>query len=204
MTVKVKICGITNLKDAFAAIDYGADALGFVFYEKSPRALKVNVARKIIGSLPPFVSTVGLFVNETVDGVRRIQKETGIDLVQLHGDESPETVSALGPGVIKVIRVQGMESFADLKSYAPRAFLLDAHHDTLFGGTGLAFDWDLTQWVEGDVPVIIAGGLTPENVAEAVAKTNPYGVDVSSGVEAEPGLKDAAKLKNFIQRAKQS
>lgn len=201
MTVRVKICGITNAADAHRAVEYGADALGFVFHADSPRRVSVAMTRRIVESLPPFVTAVGVFVNETIDRVREIRQQAGLDLVQLHGDESPETVSALGPSVIKAIRIQGMESFARLAAYAPRAFLLDAHSDAAYGGTGLKFDWDLAQWVE-DVPVILAGGLTPENVAEAVGAVRPYGVDVSSGVEAEPGIKDPARLKAFIANAK--
>lgn len=201
MTVKVKICGITNTRDAHFAVEYGADALGFVFYSKSPRAVSPEMAREIIGSLPPFVTTVGLFVNETIDRVREIQKISGVDLLQLHGDETPEAVNALGPNVIKVIRVQGADSFEGIDRYEPRAFLLDAHHDTLFGGTGLRFDWNLAQWID-DYPVIVAGGLNPDNVAEAVKLTGAYGVDVSSGVEKEPGTKDPAKMKAFINNAK--
>ncbi|MDH5527369.1 MAG: phosphoribosylanthranilate isomerase [Nitrospirota bacterium] len=201
MPVHVKICGITNTRDAHFALEYGADALGFVFYSKSPRAVSPEMARDIIGSLPPFVTTVGLFVNETIDRVREIKKISGVDLLQLHGDETPEAANALGPNVIKVIRVQGADSFADIDRYTPRAFLLDAHHDTLFGGTGQRFDWDLAQWVD-DYPVIVAGGLNPDNVARAVERTGAYGVDVSSGVEKEPGIKDPAKLKAFITNAK--
>ncbi|MFQ5508435.1 MAG: phosphoribosylanthranilate isomerase [Leptospirillia bacterium] len=201
MTVKVKICGITSTRDAFFALDYGADALGFVFYPKSPRAVSVEMARAIITELPPFVTTVGLFVNDTIDHMREVRQVAGIDLLQLHGDESPETVSALTPDVIKVIRVQGLDSFSDIRKYQPRAFLLDAHDDTLFGGTGKRFDWNLTQLVE-DIPVIVAGGLNPDNVAEAVKLTDPYGVDVSSGVESAPGTKDPAKMKAFIDNAK--
>lgn len=201
MTVKVKICGITNAADAHRAVEYGADALGFVFHPDSPRRVSVAMAREIVASLPPFVTAVGVFVNETIDRVREVRTRAGLDLVQLHGDESPEAVSALGPSAIKTIRVQGVESFARLVEYAPRAFLLDAHADAAYGGTGQKFDWDLARWVE-DIPVILAGGLTPENVAEAVRTVRPFGVDVSSGVEAEPGLKDPARLKAFIANAK--
>jgi phosphoribosylanthranilate isomerase len=201
VTVRVKICGITSAADAHRAVEYGADALGFVFHPDSPRRVSVAMARQIVASLPPFVTAVGVFVNETIDRVRQIRTEAGLDLVQLHGDESPETVSALGPSVIKAIRIQGIESFARLVEYAPRAFLLDAHSDAAYGGTGLQFDWDLAQWVE-DIPVILAGGLTPGNVAEAVRRVHPFGVDVSSGVEAEPGIKDPQKLKAFISNAK--
>ncbi len=201
MTVRVKICGITNLRDAHRAVGYGADALGFVFYDKSPRKVSVVMARKIIKSLPPFVVTVGLFVNETIDRVQEIRRESGVDLVQLHGDESPEMVSALSPYVIKAVRVKGAESVTGLNLYQPRAFLLDAYSDHAYGGTGRSFDWSLSQWVE-DVPVILAGGLTPENVTAAVAQVKPYGVDVSSGVEAAPGDKDPVKLKTFIENAK--
>ncbi len=201
MTVRVKICGITNVRDAHRALDLGADALGFVFYPKSPRRVSPAMARKIISTLPPFVTTVGLFVNEHIDTVRNIRRESGIDLLQLHGDESPETVSALGPDVIKAIRVKDMASVTHLEVYAPvRALLLDAHSDAAYGGTGLRFDWQLAKFVEG--PMILAGGLTPDNVAEAVRLTQPYGVDVSSGVESEPGRKDPAKLKTFIDNAK--
>jgi len=201
MTVRVKICGITNVQDAHRALDYGADALGFVFYAKSPRCVSPVMVRKIIGTLPPFVTTVGLFVNETIDQVRYIRRESGIDLLQLHGDESPETVSALGPDVIKAIRVKDLHSVTGLDAYNVRAFLLDAHSDAAYGGTGLRFDWELVKHVEG-APVVLAGGLKPDNVAEAIRLTNPYGVDVSSGVEVSPGKKDPVKLKAFIDNAK--
>jgi phosphoribosylanthranilate isomerase len=201
MTIQVKICGITNLRDAHRAVEYGADALGFVFHPASPRAVSPEKAREIVETLPPLVTTVGVFVNETIDTVRAVRRMAGLALVQLHGDETPETVSALGPSVIKTIRVKGIESFDDIDRYHPRAFLLDAHADEAFGGTGRRFSWDLTQWVEG-TPFFLAGGLNPDNVAEAVAATRPYGVDVSSGVEASPGHKDPAKLKAFIHNAK--
>lgn len=201
MSVRVKICGITNAADAHRAVAAGADALGFVFHPDSPREVSVAMARQIISTLPPFVTTVGVFVNETIDRVREVRREAGLDLVQLHGDESPEAVSALGPSVIKAVRIKGVESFAGIDRYEPRAFLLDAHDDAAYGGTGLKFDWDLAQWVD-EVPVLIAGGLTPDNVAEAIRVTRPYGVDVSTGVEKEPGLKDPAKLQAFIQNAK--
>jgi phosphoribosylanthranilate isomerase len=201
MPVRVKICGITNLRDAHRAVELGADALGFNFHPGSPRAISPERAREIIETLPPLVTTVGVFVNETIDAVREVRRQTGIALVQLHGDETPETVSALGPSVIKTIRVKGVESFDDLDRYHPRAFLLDTHADAAYGGTGRRFSWDLTQWVEG-VPFFLAGGLTPDNVAEAIAATHPYGVDVSSGVEASPGRKDPALLKAFIENAK--
>jgi phosphoribosylanthranilate isomerase len=201
MTVRVKICGITNVQDAHRALDYGADALGFVFYAKSPRCVSPVMARRIISTLPPFVTTVGLFVNETIDQVRYVRRESGIDLLQLHGDESPETVSALGPDVIKAIRVKDLDSVTGLDIYNVRAFLLDAHSDAAYGGTGLKFDWELVKNVDG-APVVLAGGLKPDNVAEAIRLTNPYGVDVSSGVEASPGKKDPVKLKAFIDNAK--
>jgi len=204
VSVRVKICGLTNAADAHRAIGFGADALGFVFHEDSPRRVSVAMAREIISGLPPFVTTVGVFAGAPIDTVRQVKRDAGIDLVQLHGDESPETVSALGPNAIKVIRVRGLESLeavARYAPYAPRAFLLDTHSDAAFGGTGLKFDWDLAAWVE-DVPVILAGGLTPDNVAEAVEVVRPYAVDVSTGVEAEPGRKDPAKLKAFIRNAK--
>jgi phosphoribosylanthranilate isomerase len=201
MSVKVKICGITNAADAHRAVGYGADALGFIFHEASPRNISVPLARQIVSTLPPFVTTVGVFVNATIDRVREVRQQAGLDLVQLHGDESPETVSALGPSVIKAIRIKGAESFDGIERYEPRAFLLDAHDDAVYGGSGLKFDWDLAQWVD-EVPVLIAGGLTPDNVAEAIRVTRPYGVDVSTGVEAEPGRKDPVKLQAFIQNAK--
>jgi phosphoribosylanthranilate isomerase len=201
VSVQVKICGITNLRDAHRAVELGADALGFIFYPGSPRAVSPEKAREIIETLPPLVSTVGVFVNEDIDTVRAVRRLAGLALVQLHGDETPETVSALGPSVIKTIRVKGVESFDAIDRYHPRAFLLDTHADQAYGGTGQRFAWDLTQWVEG-VPFFLAGGLTPDNVAEAIAVTRPYGVDVSSGVEASPGVKDPARLKAFIANAK--
>jgi len=200
MTVRVKVCGITRLADAHRAVEYGADALGFVFYDKSPRYVTPDAARKIIATLPPFVTTVGLFVNADVDHVRYVKRASGVSLVQLHGDETEETVNSLSPDVIKAIRVKDVDSVTGLDGYNVRAFLLDAHSDAAYGGTGLRFDWELTRWVEGTV--IVAGGLTPDNVAEAVRLTGPYGVDVSSGVESEPGIKDAVKLKAFIDNAK--
>jgi len=204
MSVKVKICGITNGGDALAAVEAGADALGFMFYEKSPRHISFKVAREIIGLLPPFVATVGVFVNATEAVVRRGIVECGIDTLQFHGDETPEYCEKFRPlKVYKAFRIQGPESLESLSLYATNAWLLDSFAPDNRGGTGAKFNWELA--VEAKKlgrPVILAGGLTPDNVADAVRKVGPYAVDVSSGVESAPGKTDRRKLRAFINAAK--
>jgi len=204
MSVKVKICGVTNLEDALAAVDAGADALGFMFYEPSPRNVSIRVAADIIRRLPPFIAKVGVFVNATEETVRMTVTECGLDTLQFHGDEPSEfwaKFSALK--VYKAFRIQNLESLQALPAHKTDAWLLDGFAPDKLGGTGAKFNWDLA--VEAKKlgrPIILAGGLTPENVAEAVRMVQPFAVDVSSGVESWPGKKDHAKLRRFIAAAK--
>jgi len=203
MPVKVKICGITNLNDGLSAAEAGADVLGFVFYEKSPRFVSLEAAAGIIRRLPPWVLKAGVFVNAPEQLVSRTIQECGLNLLQFHGEESPEYCLQFGLMSMKAFRVRDAASLQDLRRYQTDAWLLDAYAPGIPGGTGDTFNWSLAaearQWGR---PVFLAGGLTPENVSLAVRQVRPYGVDVSSGVEATPGRKDAAKVKAFIQAAK--
>lgn len=203
--VKVKICGITSLDDALEAIDAGADALGFVFYSKSPRHILPDQAADIIRRLPPFVQTVGLFVNEELSIVNTTADRCGLDIVQLHGDETPEYCESVRRRVIKAFRVRDISSLHSLAQYSVSGCLLDAWSQTAPGGTGQTFNWDIAaEAVKGGQRIILAGGLTPDNVAEAVRQVHPYAVDVSSGVESSPGCKDADKVRRFIIQTRQS
>lgn len=199
---KVKICGITSLEDALVAVDAGADALGFVFYDNSPRNIEPEAAARIIAAVPPFVQVVGLFVNADLDFVNATADRCRLDIVQLHGDESPSYCQAVRRRVMKAFRVHGMESLAAMSEYRVSAYLLDAYSPNAYGGTGARFDWDCAIAAKSQGRIVLAGGLDPDNVASAVAKVAPYGVDVSSGVEMSPGRKDPAKVRRFIKEAK--
>jgi len=196
--IKIKICGITNLEDALAAAALGADALGFNFFKKSPRYIDPAKAAEIISQLPPIIMPVGIFVNEREEKIREIQAQTCIQTIQLHGDESPEFCQRFGARVIKAFQVKDKESIKHMAQYHVGAFLLDSYHGGVRGGTGETFDWHLAVVAKTFGRVILAGGLTPENVAEAVKLVQPYGVDVATGIEREKGVKDHVKLKKFI------
>ncbi len=201
MVPRVKICGITRYEDAEAAVDYGADALGFIFYEGSPRHVFPETVKEIISNLPPFVTTVGVFVNATPTEIREVIEFTGVDIVQLHGDEPPEEC-LFWPRVIKAIKVRDLIDLEELKKYRVSAYLLDTYSPDLPGGTGKTFNWDIAIEAKRFGPIVLAGGLNPDNIADAVKKVRPYAVDVSSGVEAKKGIKDHEKLRLFIERAK--
>lgn len=207
-SVKVKICGITSLDDALAAAGAGADALGFVFWEKSQRSVTTEQAARITRELPPFLKTVGVFVNETPEAIKATIEAAGVDCVQLHGDETPafteEVKKATGAPVIKAIRMKGPEDLGRLAAYDVSALLLDAFKKGLPGGTGEIFDWELAVNAKGAGRIILSGGLTPENVAAAIGKVRPYAVDVSTGVEASPGRKDADRIKRFIEEVRKA
>ncbi len=197
--VRSKICGITRIEDALAAVEAGADAIGFVFYAKSPRAVTVQQARAIIAALPPFVTTVGLFVNASRCELREVLDAVPLDLLQFHGDESVADCEGWHRPYIKALRVKAGDDIAAACDAYPSAsgVLLDTYVEGVPGGTGEAFDWSLIP--QGlSKPLILAGGLTPENVADAVARVRPYAVDVSGGVEASKGIKDHAKIRAFI------
>jgi len=239
MSVQVKICGITNVEDALAAVAAGADALGFMFYEPSQRKVSIEAAGNIICELPPLVAKVGVFVNAAEEMVRRVAGECGLDTLQFHGEESPEFcgrfsatkkesgTTALTPAlsprrdlaaslpaapvprmwtsikVYKALRIQNLESLQAIPAYKTDAWLLDSFASDKPGGTGKKFNWDLAIEAKRlGRPIILAGGLTPENVAEAVRKVRPFAVDVSSGVESSPGKKDHAKIRDFIAAAR--
>lgn len=204
MPARVKICGITSRSDALAAVGAGADALGFMFYPASKRHVAPEAVAAFVGDLPPFVVKVGVFVDASEDDVRRIAGTCGLDALQFHGDETPAYCARFGPTpVIKAFRVADQSSLAALPSFAVSAWLLDSYVAGQLGGTGERFNWNLAVEARSlGRPVILAGGLTPENVAEAVQQVAPYAVDVSSGVESAPGRKDPAKLRAFIAAAK--
>ncbi len=199
---KVKICGITTVEDALMAIEAGADALGFVFYDKSPRNILPERAAEIIGLLPPFIHVVGLFVHAQLDFVNATADRCRLDIVQLHGEESKEFCARVNRRVIKAFRVKDITSLDRMEEYRVAGYLLDAYSPKAFGGTGITFNWDTAVVAKKYGPIILAGGLTPDNVTEAIGHVSPYGVDVSSGVESAPGVKDPAKVREFIKRAK--
>lgn len=201
--VKIKICGITNYGDAAAAIDAGADALGFVFFKESPRAVSAQIAAEIIKRLPPFVTTVGVFVNEPSGSIREIAAATGLSLIQLHGGETPDFCRTLSHRPIKAFMVRPLESLDAFGQYrdAVSAFLLDTFSADAYGGTGQIFNWDIALEAKQYGRIILAGGLTPGNVGDAVRHVRPYAVDVSSGVEKSHGRKDHKLVRLFIERA---
>ncbi len=199
--VRIKICGITNLEDALLAAELGANALGFIFYAKSPRSVAPEAAREIIQQLPPFVVSVGVFVDAEAAAVQDLAARVGLDWVQLHGAETPEYCRSLGRRVLKGVRIKDEASLQDLQAYrgAVQAFLLDTYKKGQTGGTGETFDWHLAKAAQPYGPIVLAGGLTPANVARAIKMAQPQAVDVASGVEAAPGRKDPEKLRAFFK-----
>ncbi|WP_457678776.1 phosphoribosylanthranilate isomerase [Thermovibrio sp.] len=206
--VKVKVCGITNLEDALLAVEAGADALGFIIYSKSKRFIKARDVRAITSQLPPFVSKVGVFVNEDPRSVLEILSYSHLDFAQLHGDESPEDCDYIGSHrVIKVFRLKSVNEVDRIKPFVGkvRAILLDTYDSKVYGGTGKPFNWEIAKTVKEEfpnLPLILSGGLNPGNVTSAVNKVSPYAVDVCSGVESSPGKKDLSKLSLFIRKVK--
>jgi len=200
MSVKVKICGITSPADAVAAAEAGADLIGLMFYKESPRQVSLQTAAKIARVLPPFVLKVGVFVNAPEDLVVRAVGECGLNLLQFHGDEPPEFCTQFGVMSMKAFRIRDVKSLKELPNYQTNAYLLDAYSPGARGGTGEKFNWDLAiEARKFGKPIFLAGGLTPENVADAARQVQPFGVDVSSGVESSPGKKDPAKVRAFIR-----
>lgn len=200
--VEVKICGLTTMDDAARCVELGADAIGLNFWPKSPRCTDVETARAIVDALGGSVQMVGVFVDHTLGQVREILHKTGIAWAQLHGDEPPELVAALLPSAYKAIGVKDGSAAELARRYPGEHLLLDASVPGIPGGTGRTFDWSIAAEVAKERKLTLAGGLTPENVAEAVRIVRPFRVDVASGVEAEPGRKDPGLVRAFIQAAK--
>jgi phosphoribosylanthranilate isomerase len=202
--MRVKICGITNLTDALLAADLGADALGFIFFPKSPRYVAPEAAREIIAQLPPFVVSVGVFVDEEAAVMRELAAWVGLDWLQLHGHESPDYCRNLGRRVIKGFRIKDESSLKNLEPFhgAVQALLLDTYRKGQVGGTGESFDWRLARKAKKYGRIILAGGLTPENVAQAIKAARPDAVDTASGTETAPGKKDSEKLRAFFNTVK--
>lgn len=200
----VKVCGITNVADARVAAEAGADAVGFLFAE-SPRRIDAETARGISLALPENVLKVGVFVNEEPGEILRIAREVGLDVAQLHGDETPEEVAEVRAGglaAMKAVRVRNAEDVADVERYGADLYLLDAYSEKARGGTGETFDWEVAKSLGGRANIVVSGGLGPENVREAVGLFEPYGVDASSSLEDAPGRKNEERVRRFILAAK--
>ncbi|HYM25123.1 MAG TPA: phosphoribosylanthranilate isomerase [Vicinamibacterales bacterium] len=195
----VKICGITRIEDAHAAVSFGADAVGFVFWPKSPRFIDPYRARAIAASLPPFVTAVGLFVNQPPDHIASVASLVRLGAVQLHGDETPSVAVRVGRPVVRALSLQA--AALELDAWPPQVtILLDAHDPERRGGTGRTIDWDEAAGIASRRRIVLAGGLNPENIAEAVDRVRPFGVDVSSGVESAAGIKDIGRLRALFEK----
>ncbi len=205
MQTRVKICGITSVEDALIAVEQGAAAIGLVFYASSPRSVTIEVAKEIVAALPPFVSVVGLFVNASKTEVEAISAQVKLDVIQFHGDETPADCEQVSLPYIKAIRVKPdtnlIQCALDFKG--AKAILLDTYSDVAYGGTGLVFDWKLIP-SSLTKPVILAGGLNAQNVGLAINTVQPYAVDVSGGVEQKKGIKDLAKIVEFMQAVRKT
>jgi phosphoribosylanthranilate isomerase len=212
--VRVKVCGVTRAEDALAAVDAGADAIGLVFAAGSPRRVDVDQARGVAERLPAFVSAVGVFVDEPLERIVEIVREVGLSTAQLHGHEPPEVVAQLAPlPVIRAFRWTGPATSREIHRYLdhcqrlgrlPAATLIDTHRQGQAGGTGETWPWGEAAGLELSTPIVLAGGLTPENVAAAIAAVRPFAVDVSSGVESRPGVKDPERVRRFLEQARQA
>ena len=196
--IHVKICGITSFNDAIMAANYGASALGFIFYEKSPRYINPEILKTWIMNVPCSVKKVGVFVNKDVDKVNKIAEELNLSMVQLHGDESPEYCNQMIKPVIKVFRVNNKFDSIMLNNYQVATFLFDTYNKENHGGTGESFDWQSILQLNTEIPVILSGGLNADNILEGIEVLKPSAVDVNSGVEAAPGKKDEEKIKNLF------
>ncbi len=195
MSVLVKICGITSLEDATVIIDAGATALGFNFYRRSPRYIEPEAAARIIAQLPAGIDTVGVFVNSPLDEVAAVRSTAGIGVVQLHGEEDPAAYAGAGP-LWRAVRVEGNFDASDIPAWPVEAILLDGPAGNLYGGAGIPFDWQAARSLP--IRVVIAGGLSPDNVAEAIKVARPWGVDACSRLETAPGIKDHKKIRAFL------
>lgn len=200
MAVRVKVCGITTPDDGVMAAKAGATAIGLVFWPGSPRFVDRAMARRIVDALPCFVLRVGVFVDQSLDMMTRTSEDVGLDVIQLHGSEPPEMVACLPRRVLKAVRVGDDSILEEIRQYESAGILLDTKDEQRPGGTGKTFDWRSAQQVRARVPfLVLAGGLTPENVSAAIKSVGPDAVDVSSGVESTPGRKDAGKLEAFVE-----
>jgi phosphoribosylanthranilate isomerase len=198
--MEIKICGITNMEDAVMAFAYGSDALGFIFYEKSPRYVSPETAMRIIRNLPDDISKVGVFVNHDSHAVKEIYDFCGLDLIQLHGDESPAYCSEFPQSIlIKAISPESEEDFGIVKQYGVKAIMLDARESGLYGGTGKKSNWELAARLKEMHPLVLSGGLNPGNILPAIRTVSPHAVDVNSGVELFPGKKDPRKIRSIIE-----
>ncbi len=197
MTIRIKICGITNLDDAKSVADLGAHAIGFVFAESS-RRIKPSVVREISKLLPPFISKIGVFVNEEMKTIKEMYEYCYLDAVQLHGDEDLQYIDSLSLPSIKAFKVSGNEVIKQIEQFGLSYFLLDNFDKNLSGGTGKKFDWQIARKASKLGNLILSGGLNPENIKEALETVNPYAVDISSGVEKSPGIKDYQKMESVI------
>lgn len=199
MSTKTKICGVTTVEDAYLCVEAGADALGLNFYPPSPRSIAPGKAHEIARNVPPFVMLIGVFVESSAEDVRRIADEVGLHMVQLHGVDSSATTQVYGRPVLPVVKARSEEDIREIETRAETTFLVDAYNETLHGGTGETFDWNWLRGITETKRIILAGGLNPDNVADAIRTARPYAVDVASGVESAPGRKDPQLVKRFVQ-----